>query len=47
MGLSPELFSYNDQVDLVSLYACLKDQQDERIKQALEEALRGESWYKD
>jgi hypothetical protein len=43
----PELFSYNDQVDLVSLYACLKDQQDERIKQALEEALRGESWYKD
>jgi DNA-binding transcriptional ArsR family regulator len=41
----PELFSCREQVDLASLYACLKDQKDERIEQALEEALRGESWY--
>ena len=41
----PELFSCGEQVDLASLYACLKDQKDERIEQALEEALRSESWY--
>ena len=41
----PELFSCREQVDLASLYACLKDQKDERIEQALEEALRSESWY--
>jgi len=41
----PELFSCGEQVDLASLYACLKDQKDERVEQALEEALRGESWY--
>jgi hypothetical protein len=41
----PELFSCKEQVDLASLYACLKDQKDERIEQALEEALGGESWY--
>lgn len=41
----PELFACQDYVDLASLYACLKDEKDERVQQALDEALRGEPWY--
>lgn len=44
---NPKLFSQEHHVDLMSLYASLKDETDERIEQALEEALRGESWYMD
>ncbi|MDR5658546.1 helix-turn-helix domain-containing protein [Serpentinicella sp. ANB-PHB4] len=43
----PKLFSNKHHVDLVSLYATLKEETDERIEQALEEVLRGESWYRD
>lgn len=43
----PKLFTYdNNHVNLISLYASLKDDKDERIEQALEEVLRGETWYK-
>jgi hypothetical protein len=41
----PELFSSNNHVDVLSLYASLKDVKEERIEQALEEVMRGESWY--
>ena len=41
----PQLFSNKEHVDLVSLYASLKDESDERIEQALEDVMRGESWY--
>lgn len=41
----PALFSRKSHVDLLSLYASLKEIADERIEKALEEALRGESWY--
>lgn len=43
----PGLFSHNGHVDLLSLYASLKDETDERVEQALEEVLRGEPWYTD
>jgi hypothetical protein len=43
----PELFSNNRHVDLLSLYASLKEETDERVEQALEEVLRGEPWYTD
>ena len=46
----PGLFSNNRHVDLLSLYASLKDERDERderVEQALEEVLRGEPWYTD
>lgn len=43
----PKLFSDKEHVDLLSLYASLKGENDERVIQALEEALRGESWYMD
>ena len=43
----PGLFSNNGHVDLLSLYASLKDETDERVEQALEEVLRGEPWYTD
>lgn len=43
----PELFSSNGHVDLLSLYASLKEDTDERVEQALEEVLRGEPWYTD
>ena len=43
----PKLFSQTENVDLISLYASLKDEKDERIEQALEYLLRGEIWYKD
>lgn len=38
----PKLFSDKYRVDILSLYASLKDEKDERIEQALEEILRGE-----
>lgn len=43
----PKLFSDKSHVDLLSLYASLKEENDERIEQALENILRGESWYMD
>lgn len=43
----PGLFSDSHQVDLLSLYACLRDKTDERVEQALEVVLRGEPWYTD
>lgn len=43
----PGLFSNNRYVDLLSLYASLKEETDERVEQALEEVLRGEPWYTD
>jgi len=43
----PKLFSDKHHVDLLSLYASLKDDTDERVLQALEEALRDEPWYTD
>jgi DNA-binding transcriptional regulator YhcF (GntR family) len=43
----PRQFASMRQVDLVSLYASLKEEADERVEQALQEALRGEPWYMD
>jgi len=44
---NPKLFSDKQHIDLLSLYATLKSQMDERIEQALEKVLRGERWYMD
>lgn len=43
----PKFFTMNNMVDIASLYVSLKKENDERIEQALEEALRGEKWYTD
>ena len=43
----PKLFTDKKHVDIMSLYASLKEEKDERIEQALEEVLRGETWYMD
>jgi hypothetical protein len=43
----PGLFSKNHHVDILSLYATLKEETNERIEQALEEVLRNEPWYTD
>lgn len=43
----PRLFSDKYHVDLLSLYASLKEETDERIEQALEKVLRDEPWYTD
>lgn len=43
----PKLFAKEGNVDIVSLYASLKEDKDERVEQALEEVLRGEKWYTD
>ena len=43
----PGLFSNNHHVDLLSLYASIREETDERVEQALEEVLRGEPWYTD
>ena len=43
----PKLFSDKHHVDLLSLYASLKEETDERVEQALDEVLRGELWYMD
>jgi len=44
---NPRIFTKKSIVDIVSLYASLKEENDERIEQALEEVLRGEKWYTD
>jgi len=44
---NPILFSINGHVDLLSLYASLKEETDERVEQAFEEILRVEPWYAD
>lgn len=41
----PKEFANKNHVDYMSLYASLKEENDERIEQALEEILRGEKWY--
>lgn len=43
----PKLFSNNSHVDLLSLFVSLKEVNDERVEQALDEVLRGEPWYTD
>ena len=43
----PKKFTNKQHVDLLSLYMSLKEEKDERVEQALEEALRGEPWYTD
>lgn len=43
----PNLFSDKHHVDLVSLYASLQGEREERVEQALEEVLQGEIWYTD
>jgi hypothetical protein len=43
----PAHFSNNDYVDMFSLYASLKDNHDERVEQALNDVLKGETWYTD
>lgn len=43
----PKLFSENGRVDLLSLYISLRDGKDERIEQALRDALRAQTWYTD
>lgn len=42
---NPRQFTDRKYVDSMSLYASLKDETDERIEQALEDVLRGETWY--
>lgn len=43
----PTQFSHKKHVDLLSLYASLKEENDERIEHALEEVLQAEPWYTD
>jgi predicted transcriptional regulator len=43
----PRQFSRTKYVDPLSLYASLKDENDERIEHALEEVLQAEPWYTD
>lgn len=43
----PKLFTNKLHVDIMSLYASLKEEKDARIEQALEYVLRGETWYTD
>lgn len=42
-----KLFTIKDIVDRASLYASLNNENDEKIGQALEEALREKKWYMD
>jgi len=44
---NPKLFSDKHNVDILSLYTSLKEETDDRVEQALEDVLRGESWYTD
>jgi len=44
---NPRLFTNKYHVDILSLYASLKEENDERVEQALEDVLRGEQWYMD
>ncbi len=43
----PMIFAKNNMVDLASLAASFSKTSDERVEQAIEESLKGESWYKD
>jgi predicted protein tyrosine phosphatase len=43
----PRFFADGNHVDLLSLYASLTEENDERVEQALFEVLRGEKWYTD
>ena len=43
----PKQLTDKNYVDIMSLYASLKANKDERIEQALQEVLRGETWYTD
>lgn len=43
----PKQFSDGNHVDILSLFASLKGENDERVEQALEEVLGGEVWYTD
>lgn len=43
----PKEFTDKKLVDNMSLYASLKEVNDERVEQAIEEVLRGEKWYTD
>lgn len=43
----PGLFKVKNRVDMVSLYATLQEEKDERVEQALGAALGGEVWYMD
>jgi hypothetical protein len=40
----PSLFVKNNHVDLISLYASLLDNKDERVESELENILKGEKW---
>ena len=42
----PKLFGTNDTVDVLSLYASLKNETDDRVVQALDEILEAETWYR-
>ena len=42
---NPKQFTESARVDLLSLYASLKEDKNERVEQALDEVLRGETWY--
>lgn len=42
---NPKQFTESAHVDLMSLYASLKEDKNERVEQALDEVLRGETWY--
>lgn len=44
---NPKLLEKSGRVDILSLYLSLADDEDIRVKDALKEVLRGESWYKD
>jgi predicted transcriptional regulator len=46
-GYDPQLFAKEGNVDIVSLYASLKEDKDERVERALDEVLQGEKWYTD
>ena len=46
-GYDPKIFTDKKIVDVASLYASLKEENDERIEQALEEVLREKKWYMD
>lgn len=43
----PYLFAEGNRLDVASLYASLRENNDERIEQALKEVLRGMTWYQD
>lgn len=44
---NPKLITKNNIVDPVSLYASLKEEDDERIEHAIDEVLKGKKWYTD